>query len=347
MTLRCREARPGSSTWNVVKTLGDTVLIWSVLLVLAPALIYWVESALGLAKFRFVSPGWRLAGVVLFVAGGSLFLTSGITLAIHGRGTPLPIDCARELVVAGPYRYVRNPMTIACLAQGAAVGLYLGSGAVLAYVVAGLLLWNFVVLPAEEADLERRFGEAYCRYRRRVRRWRPRLEAYDPRREAELPPIARETTAPPGRLVVLYDGQCAFCRAQVRNLARLAPPGAFDALDFQQAGVLERFPGIPYDACMRNMHLVTPEGRVYFGFEAAVHAVATRPVLGLLAYAYYLPGIRLACDFAYAVIAANRYRLMRKAVEAGQCEGGTCRLHFPEPARSRPPAPSAAKDTDE
>jgi len=327
-----REARPATAAWNVSKTLVQTAIFWSTLLFLIPAMIYRLEGAMGLGTHRFAAPSWRVAGVVLFALGGALGLTSGLIMAIRGRGTPLPLDCTRELVVAGPYRYVRNPMAIAGLDQGAAVGLYLGSPSVLAYVLAGLLIWNFGVRPGEEADLEVRFGEAYGAYRRRVRCWRPRLRGYDPGRE--LTPVAVDRTVPPGRHVVLYDGHCRFCQHQVRTLSRLAAPGAIDLVSFHDPGVLDRFPGMPYDACMRAMHLVTPDGRVCSGFEAAARAVATRPVLGLIAYVYYLPGIRLLCDLAYAAVAAHRYRVMGQTVEAGGCEGGTCHLHTG--GRSRP-----------
>jgi predicted DCC family thiol-disulfide oxidoreductase YuxK len=134
--------------------------------------------------------------------------------------------------------------------------------------------------------------------------------------------------------VVLYDGHCKFCTAQSRNLAALARPGAVHLLDFQEPGVLDRFPGVTYEACMQAMHLITPSGRVYRGFEAAVQAVATRPVIGWLAYGYYLPGIRQLCDWVYARVAANRYRLMGKAVAAGECDGGTCSLHLPRNKRA-------------
>ncbi len=71
-------------------------------------------------------------------------------MAWFGAGTPLPLDPAVRLVLVGPYRHVRNPMAIAGLAQGAGVGLMLGSPGVLAYVAAGLLFWNFVVRRWEE-----------------------------------------------------------------------------------------------------------------------------------------------------------------------------------------------------
>src|ERR1700736_5884289 len=93
--------------------------------------------------------------------------------------------------------------------------------------------------------------------------------------------VAARQTAPPGRHVVLYDGLCQFCTAGAKKLSKLARPGAVELVNFQEPGVLDRFPGVPWEACMRRMHLVTPEGRVYGGFEAAVQAVATRPVLGL------------------------------------------------------------------
>src|SRR5262249_31143581 len=116
-------------------------------------------------------------------------------------------------------------------------------------------------------------------------------------------------TRAPGTNVVLYDGYCNFCTAQSRNLLALARPGAIELVNFQEPGALERFPGISFDACMEAMHLVTADGRVYRGFEAAVQAVATRPVLGQVASLYYLPGVRQLCDGVYQLVAAYRYRI--------------------------------------
>jgi len=82
-----------------------------------------------------------------------------------------------RLVIAGPYRFVRNPMAMAGVVQGAAVGLMLASWLVVAYAIAGSLVWNSVVRPLEEADLESRFGDEFLRYRMSVRCWVPRLRA--------------------------------------------------------------------------------------------------------------------------------------------------------------------------
>src|SRR5438309_11364846 len=134
---------------------------------------------------------------------------------------------------------------------------------------------------------------------------------------------------PPERPVLLYDGACRFCMTGMRRLLAWARPGAIEPVDFQQPGALDPFPGLTHESCMRQMHLVTPAGKIYGGFEAAVRAVMTRPILGWLARAYYLPGLRQLLDAVYRWIASHRYRLMGKAIAAGACPGGACALHAP------------------
>jgi predicted DCC family thiol-disulfide oxidoreductase YuxK len=136
------------------------------------------------------------------------------------------------------------------------------------------------------------------------------------------------TTTPPGRYIVLYDGQCKLCDAGSRRLLRMARPGAVECVDFQQPGALDPFPGLSHDACMKQMYLVAPDGRLYGGFEAAVQAVATRPIIGWIAYLYYVPGIRHLCDLLYRFLASHRYRLFGKKTAASECDSGTCAVHF-------------------
>lgn len=135
-------------------------------------------------------------------------------------------------------------------------------------------------------------------------------------------------TSAPAKYLVLYDGHCRFCEAQSRKLAGWMRPGSVERVDFQRPGELDRFPGLTWDACMEKMHLVTPMGQVFVGAEAICRALATIPILGQLAWLYYLPGVRRIFDRVYAMIAARRYRLMGRAMAAGSCEGGTCAVHF-------------------
>ena len=178
MTKVIQPARPASQRWNVAKTLMQTGLFWLTFLGLLPALVYSLETSLGLDSWRFASLPWRIVGLVLFTLGGMLGLTSGMTMAIKGKGTPLPLDCPREIVLAGPYRYVRNPMAVAGLVQGVAVGLFVGSPAVVAYALSGGPIWNYLVRPMEERDLQQRFGKPYRAYQATVHCWWPRRHPY-------------------------------------------------------------------------------------------------------------------------------------------------------------------------
>ncbi len=133
------------------------------------------------------------------------------------------------------------------------------------------------------------------------------------------------TTTPPGgsRILVLYDGQCRFCTRSANELASLRGHDKLELLSFQDEGVLDRFPGVTYDACMKRLHVVFPDGRVYAGAEAVTRVVAGIPVVGLPAYVYYVPGIRQLSEAVYDLVAKNRYKIAGR-----DCDGGTCKLHM-------------------
>lgn len=166
-----------STAANVLRTAIHTAIFWTVFLAVLPWAITTLEAKLGIASFTFA--GQLAVAVGLFVAYSAVGLASGYTMATLGDGTPLPLDAPHALVIAGPYRFVRNPMVLAGLGQGLAVGLGLGSWGVVAYVVVGGMLWNELVRPAEEADLTVTFGEAFEDYRRRVPCWWPRRPSVD------------------------------------------------------------------------------------------------------------------------------------------------------------------------
>lgn len=171
-----REAPERSTARNVLHTAGQIVVFWSFFLALLPWLIRLAEDQLGIERLAMA---WLPpAGVTLFLLASALGLWSGVTMSLLGSGTPLPLSCARRLVVVGPYRHVRNPMALAGIAQGLAVGVGTGSVTTVIYSLAGAFVWNFVARPPEEADLVRRFGTDYERYRAEVRCWWPRPTPY-------------------------------------------------------------------------------------------------------------------------------------------------------------------------
>lgn len=170
-----REARQAATGAHLGRTIAQMLVFWGFFLVVLPLLIAWAEDRW---RLRLDLPPWvHLSGVVLLVAASALGVWSAVSMATRGDGTPLPSATATRLVVSGPYRIVRNPMAVAGIAQAAGVGLLLGSWLVVLYALAGSLLWNWVVRPLEEADLEARFGAEFVAYQRRVACWVPRVPA--------------------------------------------------------------------------------------------------------------------------------------------------------------------------
>lgn len=169
-----RPARQARAWWNVTKTLIEIVFLWFVFIIALPIGISIIEVELAIQRF----PGFPViaaVGLGVFALGG---LWAALTLAIDGRGTLLPVDAARRLVVTGPYAYVRNPLLISALGQGVAIGLGFGSIPVLIYVAVAAVWWQFHGRKREEARLEELFGKRWVHYRDHVRAVRPRMRGY-------------------------------------------------------------------------------------------------------------------------------------------------------------------------
>ena len=159
---------------HVALTGVQIIVFWGLFLVVFPLVVTFVEK-----RWQLAVPFPPIAGPVggaMFLLASALGLWSAVAMSTRGGGTPLPAAMANRLVIAGPYRFVRNPMAMAGIVQGVAVGLILSSWLVIVYAIAGSLLWNYVVRPLEESDLEVRFGEEYRRYRAAVRCWWPRFD---------------------------------------------------------------------------------------------------------------------------------------------------------------------------
>lgn len=132
----------------------------------------------------------------------------------------------------------------------------------------------------------------------------------------------RVTGAP--AMTVLYDGDCRFCTRSAHAIQRRFGRAHVTLRNFQEPGGLDPYPSVTHEAAMKKMHLVLGDGRIFAGAEAFARIVATVPVLGWVAWLYYVPGIRQLADLGYALIAKYRYRLFGRTEK---CDGGTCHLH--------------------
>ncbi len=171
-----RPSKESSANWIIFKTFTQIIVVWSIILVIFPYLITIVEGKLGIARLSF--PFQHLLAIVLFAIISLLGVYAAYVMSKVGKGTPLPLDHARNLVVIGPYRYVRNPMAVSGIGQGCAVALYLGSPLVLLYALMGSLIWQLIFRPLEEDNLIERFGNEYTDYSSDVKCWIPRMRPY-------------------------------------------------------------------------------------------------------------------------------------------------------------------------
>jgi protein-S-isoprenylcysteine O-methyltransferase Ste14 len=89
----------------------------------------------------------------------------------RSRTSIVPIRPATTLVIAGPYRFTRNPMYVGMAALTVALGLFMKTWWPVLLLVPVLLIVRLFVIAPEERYLQRRFGDDYVRYMRRVRRW--------------------------------------------------------------------------------------------------------------------------------------------------------------------------------
>jgi len=125
---------------------------------------------------RLVWPLRIVEGSLL--APGLALAASGIGLAIWGRRTMVaagtnvrPTQPALAIVTGGPFRFSRNPLYCALTL------LYLGLTAMantwwgVIMLAPLLLVMHFGVVLREERYLERKFGDTYLDYKRRVRRY--------------------------------------------------------------------------------------------------------------------------------------------------------------------------------
>lgn len=110
-------------------------------------------------------------------------------------------------------------------------------------------------------------------------------------------------------ILVLWDGECDFCRACVGLVERLDRRGRFRAIPYQEAPSPPMTPEL-IDACRRALHVRTPSGRLYRGGDAVIaitRGLGWRNAATFLA----LPGIRQLVHLGYRAVAANRPALTR------------------------------------
>lgn len=127
--------------------------------------------------FHYLLPIWVIVpkpyaylGIALMLAGLAMgswaareFRKAGANYQLHGESS--------ALTTSGPFRISRNPMYLAMVIWTVGLAVLLGSLIAFLFPILLFAAANFLIIPAEERNMQRLFGEPYSEYRRHVRRW--------------------------------------------------------------------------------------------------------------------------------------------------------------------------------
>ena len=159
--------------WAWIKTI--LILPVNVLVFIPGIILYFSDYEFSSAQGVRAAAGWSLVALGLALAIWTMTLFHR-----KGKGTAAPWDPPAKLVVAGPYRHVRNPMLSSVFMMLLAEWFLLGAWQLLAFFAIFVMV-NLIYFPLiEEKELARRFGKAYLRYKKNVPRYIPRLSAWKP-----------------------------------------------------------------------------------------------------------------------------------------------------------------------
>src|SRR3989339_753709 len=77
----------------------------------------------------------------------------------------------KEVFTYGPYSISRNPTYLGLILLSIGFSFVMNSLALLVAFLLSFFFVNYIILPAEEDLLEKKYGEAYRGYKKIVRRW--------------------------------------------------------------------------------------------------------------------------------------------------------------------------------
>jgi len=113
-----------------------------------------------------------------FQALGIAITLFGVTVVIlinsqfkHNSTAIEPWKPTSTLITHGFYRFSRNPIYAGFCLFNIGIGIALNNLWIVLSFIPGAILVYYIAIAREEAYLERRFGEEYLAYKRRVRRW--------------------------------------------------------------------------------------------------------------------------------------------------------------------------------
>ena len=139
-------------------------------------------------------------------------------------------------------------------------------------------------------------------------------------KRANLPDPDQKTDAD----VVIFDGECDFCRSQVSKLSRLDWSGnRLSFISLHDPRVADRYPDLTHEQMMEQMYVIDGQDRRHPGGDAVRYLSRRLPLLWIAAPILHLPGSAGLWRWLYNQVAKRRYKLSGKS-----CGSDSCSVHL-------------------
>ncbi|MEP6664801.1 MAG: DUF393 domain-containing protein [Verrucomicrobiota bacterium] len=114
-----------------------------------------------------------------------------------------------------------------------------------------------------------------------------------------------------GTHVVIYDGDCNFCRAQVRWIKKLDWFGALKFIPSDDVQVKEIAPTISQEELDEAIYCVANDGKISRAARCFRFLAMRVPLLFPIALLMWIPGVIWFAEKIYAAVARNRSTLSK------------------------------------
>ena len=160
--------------YNIIRYIAGYALGICIFIILIPYSLWYLSSTeCFIFKLPIIPHNYTriIVSALLFIIGSIFVVWSNIFLVFKGKGGPTDIagvsvtPQTKKLVIAGPYKYSRNPMVFGANSIYIPISVYLNSlGCLIALIIFFLIIVKYVVA-TEEERLVNDFGADYIKYK--------------------------------------------------------------------------------------------------------------------------------------------------------------------------------------
>lgn len=155
----------------IKKILQVVLSVPAVIMVYIPIILVLLEFG----RIPLIENNWvrNTTAFILFWGGWFVWAWCYQLLSTKGEGTPLPnaAEPTTKLVREGPYKLVRNPMTMSLWVILFGEAVYFGSFALYGWTGLVIIVSVYYILKIEEPRMLEKFGQRYMEYRVDVHRF--------------------------------------------------------------------------------------------------------------------------------------------------------------------------------